>query len=201
MTDNILLSQITEDEYNKCYKRTKKLCRTFIDGKKQSPLMDHLISSNTIKNRIEELWGKDFASDDLFSWGYYELNANTSKYEYMVIVDGPINPMAYLIDKDMQVDSIAIMGAGVLTLDNIYFTEELYDCDESVFLNWYSVTGNQVKHIAEFKETSFEYQIMFDSRFPGCFTDNKGHYYCAIENKLIQRRCFYRIEFKSPIED
>ena len=193
MTDNISVSQITEDEYYKCHKRTRKFCRTFIDGKKQSPEMDYLISSNTIKNRIEEIWGKDYASDDLFGWGYYELGANTSKFKYLVIVDEPINPIAYLLDKDMQVDSITIMGAGVLTSDNIYFTEELYDCDESVHLNWYLITGDQVKRMSEFKETSFEYQIIFDLRLPGCFAGNKGHYYCAIENKLTQQRCYYKI--------
>jgi hypothetical protein len=37
LTDNIVLSRTTKREYYKCYKKSMKSCRVFIDGEKQSP--------------------------------------------------------------------------------------------------------------------------------------------------------------------
>ena len=62
---------------------------------------------------------------DDFDWRYYELDSNESNYKYMVIVEQPINPAAYLLDKDLKVDSTIIIGDGVLGKNNIYFTEQL----------------------------------------------------------------------------
>ena len=194
-TDNIVLSKTTKREYYKSYKESRKSCRVLIDGKKQSSQMDFLISPNVIKERIKEVWGEDYTNYDEFCWGYYEFD-NDSRYRYMVIVEQPINPIAYLLDSELQVDSTIITGNGVLTTDNIYFTERLYDSDESVHLNWYSICDGQVKHLAELEEKTFCHRNVCDSQIPSCFTDNKGKYYFAIENKKNQKKTYYRIMFK-----
>ena len=114
------------------------------------------------------------------------------------------NRITYMLSEDLQVDSITIHGLGMLTKDNIYFTTELYDSDETIHLNWYSINGNQVKHIAKLKDNSFEYTMSEDivpDSFKdgkdinllegakdkmvvwGSFGDGKGNYYCAIEKK------------------
>jgi hypothetical protein len=157
--------------------------------------MDFLISPNIINKRIKEVWGEDYASCDEFGWGYYEFT-NDSKYRYMVIVEEPINPIAYLLDADMQVDSTMIVGDGVLTTDNIFFTEQLYDSDESVHLNWYSICSGQVKHLAELEEKTFCYRNFRDSQIPSSYTDNKGKFYFAIENKRTLKRMYYCIKIE-----
>ena len=216
MTDNLLLSEISKNKFYKCFKKSKHGRLNVINGKKQSPYMDFLINTPVIKNQIIEQWGNDYCNYDEFEWGYYKLNSNT-KYKYIVIVDQPINPITYLLSEDLQVDSITIHGLGMLTKDNIYFTTELYDSDETVHLNWYSINGNQVKHIAELKENSFEY-IMLEDIVPdsfkdgkdanlfegvedkmvlwGCFGDGKGNYYCAIENKITHKKKYYKLKLK-----
>lgn len=195
MTDNIVLSRITKSAYNKSYKKTKKACRVFIDGKKQSPQMDYLISPVIIKERINETWGEDFANCDEFGWGYYEISDDL-KYKYMVIVEQPINPIAYLLDEKMQVDSTIIIGNGVLTMDDIYFTELLYDSDESVSLNWYVINNGQVKHLAKLEEKTLCFRSVSDSRIPSSYTDNKGIFYFAIENKNTRKKMYYCIQLK-----
>ena len=194
-TDNIILSRTTKREFYKKYKASRKSCRNFIDGLKQSPQMDFLISPNIIKERIKELWGDDYSGYDEFGWGYYKFSDDT-RYKYMVIIEQPVNPIAYLIDAEMQVDSITIVGNGVLTNDNIYFTELSYDSDESVHLNWYSIDNGKVKHIAELEETSSCFQSLCDSRIPSSYTDNKGIFYFAIENKNTRKKMYYCIQLK-----
>ncbi len=196
LTDNLLLSKITKREFNKNYRQSKESCYKFIDGKEQSPQMDFLIDSYDIMKRISKQWGEDYSKYEEFSWGYYELDKSVSKYAFMVIVDQPINPIAYLIDKNMQMDSVIIQGDGLLTKSNVYFTEQLFDCDETVHLDWYLITDNQVKHIAELEDRSFRYRNISDSKFPSCFADDMGNFYCAIENKQTQKRSYYRIRFK-----
>ena len=70
-----------------------------------------------LNDQIKKVWG-DYFFDDDFDWWYYELDTNDSNYKYMVIVELPINPVAYLLDKDLQVDSTTIIGDGVLSKDN-----------------------------------------------------------------------------------
>ncbi len=198
LTDNIMLSRTTKREYYKCYKKSMKSCRVFIDGEKQSPKMDYLISSNIIREQIKEVWGENYASYEEFGWGYYEI-INDSRYRYMVIVEQPINPIAYLLDSELKVDSTIIMGNGVLTTDNIYFTELSYDSDESVHLNWYTINNGQVNHLAELEEKTFCYRNAFDTQIPSCYTDNKGKFYFAIENKKNRKKMYYRIRFKELV--
>ena len=189
-TDNLLLSQITKREYHKNYKRAKKSFVEFFDGKKHSSKKDSLIDSY-----IKEQW-EEYINSDEFGWGYYELDANVSKYRYIVVIDGPINEIAYLVDEENQVDySTFIEGCGILTKNNIYFTRQEYDCDESVHLNWYLIIGDQMKHIGELEEISFDYRNIYDSNIPGSFADNKGNFYCAIENKSTFKRKYYVIRF------
>ena len=196
MTDNLLLSEITKREFIKKYRQSKELCRKFIDGKEQSPQMGFLIDSCDIKKRISKQRGEDYSKCEEFSWGYYELDKNVSKYAFMVIIDQPINPIAYLIDKNMQMDSVVIQGDGLLTKSNVYFTEQLFDSDETVHLNWYLIKDNQVKHIAELEDRSFRYRNVSDSKLPSCFADDKGNYYCAVENKQTQKRSYYKIRIE-----
>lgn len=197
-TDNIVLSRTTKREYYKLYKESRRSCRVFVDGGKKSPQMDYLISPNVIKERIKEIWGEELVCNDEFGWGYYEFD-NDSRYRYMVIVEQPINPIAYLLDSELQVDSTIIIGDGVLTTDNIYFTERLYDSDESVHLDWYTIRNGQVKHLAELEEKSYCYRNAFDSQIPSYYTDNKGSFYFAIENKKNQKKKYYRIILKESV--
>ena len=198
LSDNVVLSKTTKREYYKSYKKSKTSCRVFIDGKNQSPQMDHLISPFIIKERIKEVWGEDYASYDEFGWGYYEFS-NDSKYRYMVIVELPINPIAYLLDAEMHVDSTMIIGDGVLTTDNIYFTEQLYDSDESVHLNWYSIHNGQVQPLAKLEEETFCYRNICDPYIPSSYTDNKGKFYFAIENKKTRKRKYYCIRIERNV--
>ena len=70
--------------------------------------MNDLITPKAIYSQIKEVWGEDFICYDDFDWRYYELDSNDSNYKYMVIVEQPINPAAYLLDKDLKVDSTTI---------------------------------------------------------------------------------------------
>lgn len=196
LTDNLLLTQITKREFLKKYRQSKESCKTFIDGKEKFPKMDFLIDSYDINNGKRNQCGEDSSRYEEFSWGYYELDKNASKYAYMIVVNQPINPIAYLIDKNMQMDSVVIQGDGVLTKNNVYYTEQLYDCDETVHLDWYLITSNHVKHIAELVDKTYRYRNISDSKFPSCFADDKGNYYCAIENKYTQKKYYYWIRFK-----
>lgn len=191
MTDNILLYKITKREYISKYKKSQSSSRELFNGKK-NPQMFFLITPKVINDQIKKVWG-DYFFDDDFDWWYYELDTNDSNYKYMVIVEMPINPVAYLLDKDLQVDSTTIIGDGVLSKDNIYFTEQLYDSDETVHLNWYSINDGQVKHIAELAESSFSYRNICDGKLSSSFTDNNKNYYFAIENKMTHKRMYYRI--------
>lgn len=194
MTDNILLYKITKREYISKYKKSQSSSRELFNGKK-NPQMYFLITPKVINDQIKKVWG-DYFFDDDFDWWYYELDSNESNYKYMVIVEQPINPAAYLLDKDLKVDSTIIIGDGVLGKNNIYFTEQLYDSDETVHLNWYNINGGQVKHIAELAETSFSYRNICDDKLPGSFTDNKNYYF-AIEEKMTHKRMYYSVSLSS----
>ena len=124
MTDNIILCQIKKREYIEKYKKSQSTSRALFEGKKD-PQMNDLITPKAIYSQIKEVWGEDFICYDDFDWRYYELDSNDSNYKYMVIVEQPINPAAYLLDKDLKVDSTIIIGDGVLGKNNIYFTEQL----------------------------------------------------------------------------
>lgn len=193
-TDNLLLSQISKKEFIKCHKRSKNSCVKFYSGKKQTRKMDYLMKS--VKYKIKKESGEGSADCDDFRWGYYELNKETSKYHFMVIVEQPINPKAYVLNESLQPDSMVIIGDGILTKENIYFTERLYDSDETVYLNWYQISDSEVKHVAELKDKSYDYRNRHDSKIPSCFADNKGNYYCAIENKKTHNQIFYRINIR-----
>ena len=195
MSDNIILRQIKKREYIEKYKKSQSTSRALFEGKK-NPQMNYLITPKAIYGQIKEVWGEDFICYDDFDWRYYELDSNESNYKYMVIVEQPINPAAYLLDKDLKVDSTIIIGDGVLGKNNIYFTEQLYDSDETVHLNWYNINGGQVKHIAELAETSFSYRNICDDKLPGSFTDNKNYYF-AIEEKMTHKRMYYSISLSS----
>ena len=193
LTNNLLLTEITMKKYYRCYKKSENTGLNFIDGKRLSPKMDFLIGSPVIKNQIKEVWGDDYNDYEEFGWGYYELNNNDS-YKFLVIVEMPINPIAYLLKENLQIAPITILGAGKLTKDNIYFTEQLYDSDETINLNWYLIIGNQVKHLAELEDKSFDHFIMCDSAILGSFADDNGNYYFAIENKQTHKRKYYKIK-------
>ena len=199
LTDNLLLTEIAKKKYYRSYKKSGNRGLNFIDGKKLSPKMDYLIGSSVINNQIKGVWGDDYNGYEEFGWGYYELNNNDS-YKFLIIVDMPINPIAYLLKADLQIAPITIHGAGVLTKDNIYITEKMYDSDETIHLTWYLISGSQVKRVAELEDKSFDYVIMRDSVIPGTFVDNNGNYYCAIENKMTHKRKYYIIKLCKELE-
>jgi len=195
LTDNLSLTELTKKKYYRCYKKSENRRLKFTDGKKLSPKMDFLIDSTVIKNQVIAVWGDDYNDYEEFGWGFYELKDNDC-YKFLVIVEMPINPIAYLLEESLQVAPITIHGAGVLTKDNIYYTEQLYDCDETIHLNWYLINENQVEHIAELEDKSFDNFIMGDSIISGKFADNDGNYYFAIENKMTQKRKYYKVKFR-----
>lgn len=195
-TDNLLLSQITKKEFRRCYKKSRNSYYKFYDGKKQSPKMDYLLAPYIIKEKIKEDYGNDYANCDDFKWGYYKLDVGSCNYQYLVIVEHPINPISYVLNEELQPDSMVIIGDGVLTKENIYFTERLYDSDETVYLNWYQISECEVKHVAELKDKSYDYRNICDSKLPSGFADDKGNYYCAIENKKTHNQIFYRINIR-----
>ena len=158
--------------------------------------MDYLLAPYIIKEKIKEDYGNDYANCDDFKWGYYKLDVGSCNYQYLVIVEHPINPISYVLNEELQPDSMVIIGDGVLTKENIYFTERLYDSDETVYLNWYQISECEVKHVAELKDKSYDYRNICDSKLPSGFADDKGNYYCAIENKKTHNQIFYRINIR-----
>ena len=195
-TDNLLLSEITKKKYYRCYMKSRNTGLEFVDGKKLSPKMDFLIGVPVIKKQIEDVWGDNYNDYEEFGWGYYEFKNNVY-YKYLVNVDQPINPIGYLLKEDLQVDSVTIPGAGILTTGNIYFTMRVFDSDETVHLNWYSIIQNKVEHIAELIDNSYEFYTLSDPVLPDIFTDDNGNYYFAIENKQTHKRKYYIIKLRN----
>ena len=98
---------------------------------------------------IKDVWGDDFFNNDDFCWGFYKLDESETGFSYMVIVDEPINPIAYLLDNNNKVDPIAIRGDGVMTDNNVYYAQRMYDCDEKNHLDWYSIFDGTIDHFAQ----------------------------------------------------
>ena len=93
------------------------------------------------------------------------IKGSTSHYDY---VCAEVSKGVASVSLETEVPVIF----GVLTTDNIFFTEQLYDSDESVHLNWYSICSGQVKHLAELEEKTFCYRNFRDSQIPSSYTDN-----------------------------
>ncbi len=191
MTDNIRLNQITDREYAVSYKKSKKSCARYTSMKRGSQKMKSLLGSTFIWEKIERQWGRDFDKHDDFFWGYYKLDSVYCGFSYMVIVNEPINPHAYLLRVDSGVDSVSISGDGVLTRKYIYFTQQMFDGDESFQLDWYAIRDKGVKAFGELSEETGRYRGVFSDKIPSCFVGFDGNYYFAIEDKTSLERKYY----------
>jgi len=117
---NLSIEQITLQEYQKFLKETVPSVFNYIDNKNMPSSMSCLVDSSGINKIIEEYWGEQYTEITHPIWYYCELNNDSCAYSFLVVVDEPISMSTYLLDKDMQVDSVVISGMGELTNDFIY---------------------------------------------------------------------------------
>lgn len=195
-SENLFIKQITGRQYVDSYKNSVSSFYKFVEDKEMPAPQRELIETSEIKKYIVDMWGEQYADLDQLIWSCCELKIPSCKYSFIVTIDEPISMSTYFLDKYNQVDSIVISGCGELTNDFIYFTTELFDCDEYVLLKWYSVKNDCIKQIAELKEQSYNYCITCEDDIPGSFSDNKGNYFFSITEKKSNKIKYYKIKLR-----
>jgi uncharacterized protein YqeY len=177
---------LAADIVRRLYKERVENVHVYLDANKPDLLLQEYTERDILRNYLPQ-----------------EPSENTVRSFLNTLVDIPKQKSSFKKFQDaciekfgMKVDSTIIIGDGVLGKNNIYFTEQLYDSDETVHLNWYNINDGQVKHIAELAETSFSYRNICDDKLPGSFTDNKNYYF-AIEEKMTHKRMYYSVSLSS----
>ena len=156
-------------------------------GKKYKHIRSILLSSN-IGKHLYELWDSTYIDESFL--GYYEFPTVNGKNVLVLETQEPIVLRAYLMDSSLRIDTISMFGCGELCSNGIYYSREIFDCDDIVWCRWYSIKDGFVKTVAELKENSFEYEIPYDTT--SLFTYSNA-YYLTILHKLNHEKKYYKI--------
>ena len=186
-SDNLRIEQITEDSYNKACKKCKLPYKLIVKGKKYNHIRSILLSSN-IGKHLYELWDSTYIDESFL--GYYEFPTVNGKNVLVLETQEPIVLRAYLMDSSLRIDTMSMFGCGELCADGIYYSREVFDCDDIVWCRWYSIKDGFVKTVAELKENTFEYEIPYDTT--SLFTYSNA-YYLTILHKLNHEKKYYKI--------
>lgn len=186
-SDNLRIEQITEDSYNKSCKKCKSPYKLIVKGKKYNHIRSILLSSN-IGKHLYELWDSTYIDESFL--GYYEFPTVNGKNVLVLETQEPIVLRAYLMDSSLRIDTMSMFGCGELCANGIYYSRELFDCDDIVWCRWYSIKDGFVKTVAELKENTFEYEIPYDTT--SLFTYSNA-YYLTILHKLNHEKKYYKI--------
>ena len=186
-SDNLRIEQITEDSYNKACKKCKSPYKLIVKGKKYNHIRSILLSSN-IGKHLYELWDSTYIDESFL--GYYEFPTVNGKNVLVLETQEPIVMRAYLMDSSLRIDTMSMFGCGELCADGIYYSREVFDCDDIVWCRWYSIKDGFVKTVAELKENTFEYEIPYDTT--SLFTYSNA-YYLTILHKLNHEKKYYKI--------
>ena len=186
-SDNLRIEQITEENYNKASQKSKSHYKMIYKGKKYKHIRSILLSSN-IGKHLYELWDSTYIDESFL--GYYEFPTVNGKNVLVLETQEPIVLRAYLMDSSLRIDTISMFGCGELCANGIYYSRELFDCDDIVWCRWYSIKDGYVKTVAELKENTFEYEIPYDTT--SLFTYSNA-YYLTILHKLNHEKKYYKI--------
>ena len=186
-SDNLRIEQITEENYNKACKKSKSHYKLIKKGKKYKHIRSILLSSN-IGTHLYEVWDSTYIDESFL--GYYEFPTVNGKNVLVLETREPIVLRAYLMDSSLRIDTISMFGCGELCANGIYYSRELFDCDDIVWCRWYSIKDGYVKTVAELKENTFEYEIPYDTT--SLFTYSNA-YYLTILHKLNHEKKYYKI--------
>ena len=177
-SDNLRIEQITEENYNKASKKSKSHYKLIKKGKKYKHIRSIILSSN-IGKHLYEVWDSTYIDESFL--GYYEFPTVNGNNVLVLETQEPIVLRAYLMDSSLRIDTMSMFGCGELCANGIYYSRELFDCDDIVWCRWYSIKDGYVKTVAELKDNSFEYEIPYDTT--SLFTYSNA-YYLTILHKL-----------------